>query len=170
MNYEFEVGGSLDDEDRPVRIIEGGYVCKFLYYETLHSSDPENQKIRLRFQIVEQGDSLGICLWKYYKVRKVSPPVGRGGGFAPKPLGDFYDDYCTSFGLPERLDRIPMQTKYSKYLWSCEVETVTKNFKRQKRSEHTQYSVIRSITLLRPIEPDKKSSNPSFYKPNLPKG
>jgi len=168
MNHESEVGGSLDDEDKPVRIGEGDYVCKFLYYETLHSSDLTNQTIRLRFEIVEPGDSNGIRLWKYYKVRKVSQPVGRGGGFFPKPLGDFYDDYCSFFGPPERSDRIPMQSKYSKFLWSCNVETVTKNFKRQKRSEHTQYSVIRSLTLLRPIEPDKKPSTPSSNRPNLP--
>lgn len=169
MNDEFEVGGSLDDEDRPVRIEEGSYVGKFLYYESLRSSDPDNQTIRLRFEIVEPGDSFGIRLWKYYKVKKVSQPVGRGGGFTPKPLGDFYDDYCRSFGPPQRSDRIPMQTKYSKYLWSCEVDTVTKNFKRQKRSEHTQYSVIRTISLLRPIDPDTKLSIPSLCKPNLPK-
>lgn len=169
MNYEFEIGGSLDDEDMPVRIAEGHYVCKFLYYETLYSSDPNNQSIRFRFEIVEPGDSLGTRLWKYYKVRKVSQPVGRGGGFTPKPLGDFYEDYCSHIGRPDRLDRIPIQSKYSKFLWSCEVETVTKNFKKQKRSEHTQYSVIRSISRLRPIDADPKPLIPSSFKPNPPK-
>lgn len=137
MSY-FEIDGEL----RPL-IKSGKYDAVFKGFKTVRMFNGRAEKLELLFDIITHGKYFGINIPRYYNV-KIKGKAQTEGCFKAPQSGNFLREYANLFGLPQRLDRIPM-SKYKNKIFECSVKTVKTGYNQAKIHKQLQYSVIEEL-------------------------
>jgi hypothetical protein len=142
--------GEIWGEELPL-IPEKIYDLGYLDYSTSLMMG-KNPKLVIRFQIVEQGDSFGVVLSKYYGVSKLKGKPKKYGIFQVGRKSNFLRDFLTLFPdqSVKRLDRIPM-TRFQGVIIKGQVKTVSKGYNQRKIPEPLQYSVIGDLLKIKTL-------------------
>jgi hypothetical protein len=133
--------GTFDMEgEKPVLVRPGVYDLKFLYYETsmMFGRQP---KLCLVFSICTMGDYFEVQVKRHYNVSKLVGKPGRYGGFKASWRGDFIREFASLFGLPQRLDRIPMSS-FQNPMFQGVIKTVDHGSNQRPLPKELHYSVI----------------------------
>jgi len=124
-------------EDSHCLIDPGEYEVSFLFFHT--STAFNRHSITLWFSVVSFGPAFGLYLPRHYNMAWVK----KGGRFKPRRHSDFVRDYIAVTGEPvKRLDRIPMEDRYTGRVIVANVRTVKTDSKGRKLPELARYSVI----------------------------
>jgi len=132
---------SDDESDLLPRIPDGNYQLKLLDRRTkIMFTTP---RLILKFSIVDIGEFLGVVLYRYYSVDKLTSKAGKNGGFKAKQTGDFLIEYCNLFPHRRitRLDRIPMESLHNEIILG-KVRTVDTNNQQKALPEQLKYSAV----------------------------
>ena len=137
-----EIGDASLDGERPALLTPGMYTVIFDYHETKQMFGSA-LKVVLWFKVSEPGENFGKRLGRYYNVTRVLSR-GRNGRFKVGWRSDFLREYTRLFGLPHRLDRIPM-SNFSRDALVAVVRTVGQTSTQIAIPEPLQYSVIAEL-------------------------
>lgn len=133
--------------DRPALVPPKVYDLKFTYHETARMFG-RAQKLILWFSIAEPGDYFDVAVARYYNVTRLIGVPRKGGEFKVAFQSDFLREYATLFGMPTRLDRIPM-TNFKGCFVRGKIKTVTTGRHQQDIPKPLQYSVVEDLRELR---------------------
>lgn len=139
-----EAFGALDGPT-PVLVKPGTYDLRFDYYATamMFGRAP---KVILHFTIIEMGCEYfdAVQLPRYYNVTKLAERPRKYGRFKVGFRSNFLRDYARLFGVPSRLDRIPM-TAFERVIIRGRIRTVTEGSDQRVIPDGLQYSVIEEL-------------------------
>lgn len=112
-------------DDLPPKIRPGLYDFVFASYQTALMFKGRAPKLIINFKIADPtNEAFESVLPRYYNVRKLIGPAGKGGRFQASPKGDFAREFFRLFpGDGRRLDRIPM-SKFKGAMIEGRVKTV----------------------------------------------
>ena len=133
--------------DRPTLVLPRTYDLRYQYYETARMFG-RAQKLILWFTIAEPGDDFDRPLPRYYNITRLIGKPQKNGQFKVGFNSDFLREYATLFGLPGRLDRIPM-SRFDNCFVRAKVRTVTTGNAQQDIPKALQYSVVGEIMKLK---------------------
>lgn len=133
--------------ERPALVVPKVYDLQFSRYETARMFG-QAQKLILWFTIAEAGDEFEKKVARYYNVKRIIGTPRREGEFKVAFQSDFLREYASLFGMPSRLDRIPM-SKFNGCFVSGKVKTVTTGRHQKEIPKPLQYSVIEELKELR---------------------
>jgi len=108
--------------ERPPLVPAGKYTVRMVEFKTWLMLG-RYPKLVLTFEIITQGEHFGIRLPRFYNVKRIIGRAERGGRFKVGWRSAFLADYARLFGLPQRLDRIPM-SRFREMAVVAKVETV----------------------------------------------
>src|SRR5665213_736967 len=109
--------------ERPALVTPRVYDLKFEYFETARMFG-RALKLILWFSIAETGDDFQKTVARYYNITRIIGTPQRDGAFKVGFRSDFLREYATLFGMPLRLDRIPM-SNFKGCFVTGKVKTVT---------------------------------------------
>ena len=135
--------GSIEGDELPL-VKQGIYKIVFVSYETAKLFNGKSLKLILWFRIVSEGEYFGIILPRYYNVKRIIGQPMKNGNFSITRNSNFVREYVDLFGLPHRLDRIPM-TAFKNVIFKAATRTVTSGFNQKKIHKSLQYSVISEL-------------------------
>jgi hypothetical protein len=138
--------GGIEGE-RPALVAPKVHDLQFAFYETARMFGTA-QKLILWFSIAEAGEDFGKKVARYYNVTRIIGTPRRDGAFKVAFQSDFLREYTRLFGMPSRLDRIPMSNFDGCFL-TGKVKTVTTGRHQQEIPKLLQYSVIEELRELR---------------------
>ena len=106
-------------------------------------------KLELKFKIITPGKYYGEILSRYYNVNIIGKPqIDR---HFKGPLSDhFIREYANLFGLPQRLDRIPM-SNFKKHIIKGKIKTVTTGYNQARIHRQLHYSVINELVKVKKL-------------------
>jgi hypothetical protein len=134
---------SVQMDDVPL-VPPGTYRLAFVSYRTALVYGRAH-KVALRFQIIDQGDSYGVQIDRWYNAKRIIGKPRKNGNFQVGRHSDFLREYLTLFpDQVKRLDRISFKP-YKSHVITGRIETVTKNAKQQPLPELMQYSIVREL-------------------------
>jgi len=133
--------------ERPALVVPKVYDLRFIYHETARMFG-QALKLILWFTIAEAGDDFDKKVARYYNVKRIIGTPQRDGAFKVAFQSDFLREYAKLFGMPSRLDRIPM-SKFPGCFVSGKVKTVTTGRNQREIPKSLQYSVIEELRALR---------------------
>jgi hypothetical protein len=105
-------------------------------------------KLALWFKVVTFGEYFDTPLPRYYNAAKIIGKPMMYGRFKVGFQSDFLREFVTLFGMPKRLDRIPM-TGWEKHTFVAKVRTVEVGSKQRAIPDGLRYSVISEIMRIR---------------------
>lgn len=136
-------GTAAIEGERPALVPPGLYDVAFNHYETAVMFG-RAAKLVLQFRIVTMGDHFESKLNRFYNITRLIGRPAREGRFKVGYHSDFLREYATLFGVPARLDRIPM-SNFGKHIFIAKVRTVDKGSQQRKIPEALHYSVISEL-------------------------
>lgn len=122
----------------------GVYDLSFRYYETVKLFGGTAEKLAIWFEVVSIGSANGLILPRYYNA-KIKGKACNGGNYTVSRSSSFLREYVTCFGMPHRLDRIPM-SNFKNVILLGEIKIVTKGYQQDVIPKPLQYSVIKKLT------------------------
>src|SRR6266478_334419 len=125
--------------ERPALLVPKVYDLRFSHYETARMFG-KVQKLILWFTIAEAGDFFEMKVARYYNVTRIIGAPRREGGFKVAYNSNFLREYASLFGMPSRLDRIPMSIFKGCFV-KGKVKTVTTGRNQHEIPRELQYSV-----------------------------
>ena len=131
------------DGERPAMVAPRVYDLRYRHYETARMFG-RAQKLILWFTIAEPGDDFDKQLPRYYNISRLIGRPQKYGQFKVGFNSDFLREYADLFGVPPRLDRIPM-SKFEHCFVRGKVRTVTTASGQQPKHKDLQYSVVDEI-------------------------
>lgn len=142
-----ESGCASIDGERPALLTPGIYDVAFNSYETaiMFKKAP---KLVLEFRVVSMGVHFEAKIRRFYNITRLIGRAARDGRFKVGYHSDFLREYATLFGMPSRLDRIPM-TVFGKHILIAKVRTVEKGSQQRKIPDVLHYSVISELRGIR---------------------
>lgn len=132
-----------DTEAKPLHVPDGVYTAVCAGHRTgiYFARSP---KLELIFELVD-ARYLGRQISRYYNVRRLVGRHGKNGDFKVKGWrSDFIREHALCFGVPLRLDRIPM-TKYQGAVMRCRIKTVKRDWRQREMVTGLEYSVVTEI-------------------------
>jgi len=103
------------------------------------------QKLVLWFTIIEMGEYFDVAqLARYYNISRLIGRPQKYGRFKVGFNSGFLREYATLFGIPLRLDRIPM-SRFENCIIRGKVRTVTSGHDQRDIPLGLQYSVITNL-------------------------
>lgn len=142
INEKSDGFGSITGQARPL-INPGEYDCAFKYYETVKLFAGRAPKIVLWFDVLTLGKAYGKTIPRYYNAKIKGKPA-RSGLFSVGWNSSFMREYCGMFGMPTRLDRIPMSI-FKKHIIRVKIKTVNWGYEGRKIPKVLTYSVIEQL-------------------------
>jgi len=133
--------------DRPALVTPRAYDLRYQFYETARMFG-RAQKLILWFTIAEPGDDFDKPLPRYFNITRLIGKPQKYGQFKVGFNSDFLREYAKLFGVPKRLDRIPM-TAFDNRFVRAKVRTVTTGAGQQDIPDSLQYSVVSEIVELK---------------------
>lgn len=130
----------IEGESAPL-IPPGEYDLTFQYYETAKLWGGKSQKLVLWFEIASYGSHHGKRVARYYNVKRVKGVPRKSGDFAISRNCDFVREYASLFGIPNRIDRLPM-TRFKGCLIRGTVRTVRRGYTQRAIPKDLHYSVV----------------------------
>lgn len=143
-----DVIGEFDVANGPW-VPEGEYELAYQGHKTVVQFGSA-AKLALRFKICQPGPYFGVCLWRYYNVKRLLGAAKTRGRFIAKPRGDFAIEYFTLFPHQTRLDRVSLKPLRSSIVIG-HVKTVTQNAVQRDLPRALQYSVIDRLIRIKPL-------------------
>lgn len=132
------VHGAVEVND--VWVPPGKYTVMFKECET--GTFFGTPKIVLYFTIADSGRYHGVVLPKFYGAISVEKSTSKKAvKFTCGKRSNFIRDFARLFGLPRRLDRIPM-TRFSEQPLVAAVRTVKRDYSQRPILDDLRYSVI----------------------------
>jgi len=139
-----------DNDDDAVASVEGfrpqipddWYEAKYIGHETAIVFMA--CKCFLHFEIVQPGASMGVRLFRAFRVRKLVGRPAKGGKFVVHAGGDLFALLARLLDIKLRTDRITFRPLRS-MLFRIKTRTVTTNHAQKERPEQSRYSVIADI-------------------------
>ncbi len=98
----------------------------------------------LWFSIAEAGDEFEKKVARHYNVTRIIGLPQKNGAFKVGVRSDFLREYATLFGMPGRLDRIPM-SNFDNCFVKGKVKTVTTDRNQREIPKELHYSVIEEL-------------------------
>ena len=133
-------------EDNYFLMPEGEYDLAYVRYETLYMF-AKAPKLVITFRIITEGPFFGKKISRFYNVKSIS----KNGKFKVGRKRDFIYEYAKLFGLPARLDRIPLGSKFSKHIFIGKIEDVKNDYKQRSMPEGLRYSKIAELIKVKEI-------------------
>jgi hypothetical protein len=133
--------------DRPTLVTPRAYDLRYRSYETAKMFG-RAQKLILMFTIAEPGDDFDKPLPRYFNITRLIGKPQKNGAFKVGFNSDFLREYAKLFGVPTRLDRIPM-SNFDGCFVRAKVRTVATGNAQQEIPKALQYSVVSEIMELK---------------------
>lgn len=135
---EIDLVGSVAGNLLPC-ISPGDYLVALDHYKTqlMFGRQP---KLIMAFRVAD-GEHTGVLVPKFYNVRRLKSKAGRRGKFEVGRHSDYLYDFARLYGLPKRLDRLPMRPWYESLL-KAKVVTVKRGRGGRELPVPLQYSKI----------------------------
>lgn len=128
---------------RPALVPPGNYEVAFCGYTTCVLFG-KAQKLNLQFRITTMGEHFEARLSRYYNVARLIGRPRVNGRFKVGFHSDFLREFVRLFGVPTRLDRIPM-SHFERRLFLARVRTVEKGGDQAIIPIGLRYSVISDL-------------------------
>lgn len=134
---EFDAGPIWE---RRSQIPDGRYPVALKDWRTIRAF--KRDTLQAAFVVVD-GEHLGAVLMRFYVVTLTAKPQRRGHFKAARGSA-LVRDYAACFGLPRRLDRIPM-TKFAETIVNATTRTVTTDSRQQDAPTCLHWSTVYTL-------------------------
>lgn len=137
-NEPRDESGRLEGRAQPL-IPTGRYAVEYVKYENWFYLG-KRPKMTVTFRVIQPGDHYGVEVCRYYNLKSIK----KGGGFTVGHASKFWREYVALFGLPVRLDRIPMSAFKGEWL-NAHITEVKTGPRDRPIPEPLWYSVIEHL-------------------------
>lgn len=134
----FEIAGPF----RPL-VEPNTYDLVYHHHETILYQGKQ-PKLVVWFKIVSCGPAFETILPRYYNLAAIKGQPRKNGRIKPGRASDFVREYALLFGLPKRLDRIPMD-RFRDAVILGKVRTVKTDYRQRSTPQPLQYSVVAEL-------------------------
>ena len=135
-------GGTVDYGRSCAPIPPGQYEATFTHHETAIVF--KSAKLFVWFRLVDPGPYFGVAIYKAYRVKALTGPPRRNGGYIIGRNSDVAKMLVKTCDVKNRPDRLSAHMLAGKVL-TISVRTVTTDYRQRSIPEALQYSVVADV-------------------------